>query len=142
MVFDKTPPADGAWLVKNSWGAGTEVFPNKGAGKWGIENAEGIHTGYFWISYYDQSLLSAGSFIFEEGDSDDIITQQYDYMPEILAMGARTQDETRMGNVFCARESMKREAEVFLRLHRRSGRARGLHIQRQCQKTADERGAL
>ncbi|MDO5477425.1 MAG: C1 family peptidase, partial [Eubacteriales bacterium] len=110
VVFDKTPPADGAWLVKNSWGAGTEVFPNKGAGKWGIENAEGIHTGYFWISYYDQSLLSAGSFIFEEGDSDDIITQQYDYMPEILAMGARTQDETRMGNVFCARESMKLEA--------------------------------
>ena len=52
-----TPPADGAWIVKNSWGNVTNEFPNKN--NWGTDG-----TGYFYLSYYDRSLCDPESFNF------------------------------------------------------------------------------
>ena len=61
------PPADGAWIVKNSWGAG-----------WGNE-------GYFYLSYYDQTLCGIESFEFvDDADAKKLERYgilQYDYMP-------------------------------------------------------------
>ena len=48
----KTPPADGAFIVKNSWGCGndeSEGHHNKMS--WGIDGE-----GYFYLSYYDKSI--------------------------------------------------------------------------------------
>ena len=46
FLEDKRPPADGAWIARNSWG---ESYGNDG---------------YFYISYYDQSICLPESFDF------------------------------------------------------------------------------
>jgi len=103
IVFDKTPPADGAWLVKNSWGSGEVDFPDKGQALWGIENEDGVHTGYFWLSYYDQSLLDAASLILEESENQPDYIDQFDYMPMNDTLSYASDSEMKEANIFRAR---------------------------------------
>lgn len=59
---NNTPPEDGAWLVRNSWG-GQALYSR---------------SSYFWMSYYDQSLYSvAYAFEYESADNYDH-NYQYD----------------------------------------------------------------
>ena len=55
--FVETPPGDGAWLCKNSWGD-----------QWGND-------GYFYISYYESSLNGCVQFFVEPTDNYDGIYQ-------------------------------------------------------------------
>ena len=104
FLSEHQPPADGAWLAKNSWGSAEEAFPFYGKGNWGIENEQGQHTGYFWISYYDHSIsdpvaleLSAAA----EPQSVD----QHDYFLPIALQSKPYVKTASMANVFRADHS-------------------------------------
>lgn len=76
----KTPPADGAWIVKNSWGGNKNEFPDYF--EWGIEGE-----GYFYLSYYDKSLSDPVCYDFNvesflpDGKKTPMLINQYDLMP-------------------------------------------------------------
>ena len=57
------PPADGAWIAKNSWGARTD--PDDADSGWGVDGS-----GYFYLSYYDQSVATPTSFVFDVFSDD------------------------------------------------------------------------
>jgi hypothetical protein len=108
------PPENGAWLVKNSWGSETDYVVNDTGAHiaqdaWGLENEEGKHTGYFWISYYDKSLNYCESMAFDTDLADaegEMVTRMYDYMPSLI--GVRTGEDTSEQS-----ESLVKTANVF-----------------------------
>ncbi|MBR0085556.1 MAG: fibronectin type III domain-containing protein [Lachnospiraceae bacterium] len=110
IIIDKAPPADGAWLVKNSWGSGLNGFPDNGGGAWGIVDENGVHTGYFWLSYYDQTLSCPVSYIVEEADLGVDHIDQYDYMQIATNDSYLSDDEMKMANAYYAEHNEALEA--------------------------------
>ncbi|MBQ9002222.1 MAG: hypothetical protein IJ087_10255, partial [Eggerthellaceae bacterium] len=99
-VGGKTPPADGAWIVKNSYGSENAAFPNKGTN--GALDKDGKHTGYLYVSYYDMSLSNPESFDYDvTGHVSDVINQ-YDLMPSPVAHTEKFTGEVSCANVFTA----------------------------------------
>lgn len=103
----RTPPAPGAWIVKNSWGAEDRGFPHEGS--WGIVDANGKHTGYFYLSYYDMSLVRPTTYDFYAEKVDDnragIFVNQYDFMPSYDAYTIQNNDPCKIANVFTAEDN-------------------------------------
>ena len=95
---DTVPPGDGAWLVKNSWGSGDEEFPNRGEGIWGINKS-----GYFWLSYYDQSIGTPEALDFNKKTGAEDIIDQHDLLPIDEYHAAHVSSDVRMANVFKAK---------------------------------------
>lgn len=115
FLEDHQPPANGAWLVKNSWGSETDYVVNDTGAHiaedaWGLQDEDGKHTGYFWISYYDKSLNYCESMAFDTDLADaegEMATRMYDYMPSLI--GARTGEDTSEQS-----ESLMKTANVFM----------------------------
>ena len=77
---DHRPAKPGAFIVKNSWGGNASTGHDKVS--WGLNG-----TGYFYLSYYDQSIDGASSFVFDSNaytgnniDTSKQIIEQYDYV--------------------------------------------------------------
>ena len=116
VVEGSTPPADGAFIVKNSWGALTEedkatatydedgniVYQNPNAAAWGFED-----TGYFYLSYYDNSILAAESYEFynrDEAEYTQINYDQYDLLQPAMYDSTVNSEKEMSANVFTAEE--------------------------------------
>ena len=85
--FVVTPPGDGAFILKNSWGTGF------GDG------------GYFYISYYDRSLDTSESTVFTGVVADDERrTYQYDPLGWTDTIGTGTATTIYAANVFTAED--------------------------------------
>ncbi len=105
------PKGNGAWLVKNSYGSETEDFPNGQVEKWGLEDENGNHTGYFWVSYYDKSVSKFETYEFDlslknVGASTGRIIDQYDYLPANGTMCQTFTNKVSSANIFTADTDM------------------------------------
>ena len=95
------PPADGAWIVKNSWGSASNEWPHNN--DWGND-------GYFYLSYYDQTISLPETFDFDTSEYGSgnkyYLVNQYDYMPSSGVSSIVDAQPTSMANVFTAEEDM------------------------------------
>ena len=95
---NRTIGGNGAWIAKNSWGSSD----SDDLGSYEMWGSGG--SGYFYISYYDQSLNGGISFDF--ADSRDPYTvssaEIYDYIPTECLAETAVDSDVYMANIFTA----------------------------------------
>ena len=94
--FNNTPPGNGAFIMKNSWGAG-----------WG-------QSGYFYISYYDAQVGMNENAVFENAESTANYAHVYQYDPLGWVSGLGAGNTTAwFANVFMAGGAEQLKAVSF-----------------------------
>ena len=97
------PPANGAFLIKDSDGASTNEFPNYG--EHGIKDAQGNYTGYFWVSYYDHNIVGPASYDYDVNSStsdEEFECDQYNFMAAQTTLVRTSTSKVSSANVFTA----------------------------------------
>lgn len=91
VIEDSIPPENGAFIIKNSWGA----------------DEDDPESGYFYLSYYDHSICSVLSYEFDDAASEKHTALHYDQYDLMMTgwYGCSDYDsETKTANVFDAEE--------------------------------------
>ena len=95
------PQKPGAFLVKNSYGASTNSFPHYG--NFGIKDADGNATGYFWLSYYDHTIVTPAAYDYDVSSATSAQTfeaDQYNYMANQTTLVRASDEKVSSANVF------------------------------------------
>lgn len=88
--FDTEPSANGAWIVRNSWGS---TFGDGG---------------YFYISYEDTCIVNEGGYAYELGPVEENYTQYlYDPLCATSAISTGAPSEQWVANIFTAQASQQ-----------------------------------
>jgi C1A family cysteine protease len=95
--FQTTPPGNGAFLCKNSWGTGSTSTDQ----------------GYFWLSYYDATINDMCSFIDAQSPANYKYIYQYDPLGWAWNLGSGTTTEWG-ANVFTASTADPLTAIAFI----------------------------
>ena len=89
---DMTPPGDGAWIVKNSWGS----FDQPIAYDFGVDGS-----GYFYLSYYDKSIHEITVMDFDcEKQTEPQTVFQHDLLPPCDVRTISVDAPVKFGNSF------------------------------------------
>ena len=91
------PTADGAWIVKNSWGN----FEDRSDEVWESHKDESPvdRQGYFYLSYYDQSVCDFTSYQVDT-DADGLFTYDNNYQYDYL--GLKSPDSRKPSEAGCS----------------------------------------
>lgn len=110
------PPADGAWIVKNSWGSETDAAPDANGNvvnrnTYGAYDENGDTTGYFYLSYYDRTIANKANETYEFSanlaSGDAIVINGYDYLPATAGyFSEKSKDFISTANVFTAYDAI------------------------------------
>lgn len=101
--FNMTPPADGAWIIKDSYGTSTD---ERYALYSGLDG-----TGYRYVSYYDQSLRRTAQLVAGDSrDADDVVLQHDLLGTSPFSDALLTDSAAKTASVFTAGEDMYLEA--------------------------------
>ncbi|MCR4740617.1 MAG: InlB B-repeat-containing protein [Lachnospiraceae bacterium] len=108
FVSGHQPEGDGAWLIRNSWMPGVNVYENGNP-----DISAGKYKSYFWLSYYDKSLSEACYAV--EMDPVDRYDHNYQYdgcMTTTWLLGP-----LKYANIFTASSDEETLKAVFFSTH-------------------------